>query len=409
MQLRRQSRIAAAFGIAALGVTVGALGSASAEDSSTGPACRPGGFRRPQRARTRPPARHELFGARRGRASTRWPARPRRRAPPPRSLTRWPRARRRTTGRTPAADLKFARHAEPVRLRRLQPARHDRRREQEPVRPGGQRDQGRGLRQERHPAGSRRSTSATCGAPGRCSNNAGDPQVNYDSLANRWVLAQFQDPAPALLRGLAGAEPARRLPPVRVQRPELPRLLQGRRVEERLLRLGEREHLHRVRVRPRQDARRRPERLVHQVRRRDELPAARRRRRQARERRRAAGSSTPSRTMASTAAARPDRALPADSGLRHPGEQHLRADQDLRRGPVHLHGLRLLQLRLHPAEGHEPDGRRGQRVADAALRLPQARQPPGAGRQLHRRRRPRRSRRRDPLVRASQGRRSAGR
>jgi hypothetical protein len=30
---------------------------------------------------------------------------------------------------------------------------------------------------------------------GPCANNAGDPQVNYDSLADRWVLAQFQFPA----------------------------------------------------------------------------------------------------------------------------------------------------------------------------------------------------------------------
>ena len=41
----------------------------------------------------------------------------------------------------------------------------------------------------------RRSTSATSGEPGRCTNNAGDPRVNYDSLADRWVLAQFQFPA----------------------------------------------------------------------------------------------------------------------------------------------------------------------------------------------------------------------
>jgi hypothetical protein len=29
---------------------------------------------------------------------------------------------------------------------------------------------------------------------GTCSANDGDPQVNYDSLADRWVLAQFADP-----------------------------------------------------------------------------------------------------------------------------------------------------------------------------------------------------------------------
>ncbi len=313
MQLRRQSRIAAAFGIAALGVTVGAFGSASAEDSSTGPLVGQAvsaGLSVP--ARDLPPATSSSAPSQsRVNPLAGSSATPSTAAAVPDPLA----ASSQTDDRPdPGGRPQVPRDAEPVRLRRLQPARHDRRREQEPVRPGGQRDQGRGLRQERHPAA----------AGVRPRRPVGHRDVQQQRRRPAGQLRQPRQPlgagpvpgpAPALLRGLAGGQPARRLPPVRVQRPELPRLLQGRRVEERLLRLGEREHLHRVRVRPRQDARRRFERLVHQVRRRDELPDARRRRREARRPRGRAllhvqGPRLPRWRP------RPDRALPADSGLR---------------------------------------------------------------------------------------------
>jgi hypothetical protein len=84
---------------------------------------------------------------------------------------------------------------------------------------------------------------------------------------------------------------------------------------------------------------------------------------------------------------RSDRALPAQPGLRHAGRQHVHPHQHVRGRPVHLHGLRVLQLQLHQAAGHRPAGRCGERVADAPLRLASFRQPRGPGRELHRRRR----------------------
>ena len=94
---------------------------------------------------------------------------------------------------------------------------------------------------------------------GPCTGNAGDPVVLYDEIANRWLLSQFATPNHLCFAISQTASPLGSYPPIHVQRRIVPRLLQGRRLAQRLLRLRQRVDLHVLRVQSDEDARRQPD------------------------------------------------------------------------------------------------------------------------------------------------------
>ena len=210
--------------------------------------------------------------------------------------------------------------------------------------------------QDRHPADAAHSTSAPCGRAAPARATPATRSSLYDELANRWLLSQFATPNHLCFAISQTAEPARQLPPVHVQRRIVPRLLQGRRLAERLLRLRQRVDLHGLRLRPHEDARRRPDRGLRQVHRRrptsccpadvdgPTAPAA------------GGGLFYTFKDNSFHGGADRIELFRLHAELRHPGEQHVHAREDVPDRALHLHGLRLLQLQLHPPAGHRRSG-----------------------------------------------------
>ena len=254
----------------------------------------------------------------------------------------------------PGPDLQ--RDLEPVRLRRLQPAGHERRRRAQPLRPDGQRHQGRDLQQDRHAADAARSTSAACGRAGPAPATPATRSCSTTSSPTAGCSASSRRRNHLCFAISKTAEPAGRLPPVHVQRRHVPRLLQGRRVAERLLRLGQRVDLHGLCVRPHEDARRRPDRERSSSSRARPTSCSRPTSTGRRRRPPEAGSSTRSRTTRSTAASTGSSCSGCTPDFTTPANSTFALVKTVPGRAVHLHGLRVLQLQLRPPAGHARSG-----------------------------------------------------
>ena len=149
---------------------------------------------------------------------------------------------RRTESPDAGARLRLRGYREPGGLRRLHATRHDRRRRPEPLRPDGQRDQG-GASSTRPARCWRRAFNlGTLWPAGHvCAATPATPSCSTTTWPIGGCSASSR-PEPPVLRDLADGRSAGQLSPLHVQRGQLPRLLQGRRVAERLLRDRERGH-----------------------------------------------------------------------------------------------------------------------------------------------------------------------
>jgi hypothetical protein len=190
--IQRQWRIGATFAIALIVVTFGAVGSASATASSTGPVAREAvSSQLSVPARDLPPASSATTESRlRSQPATGLPLTTSFMA----ALTDTIAASSQTNASlTPAADLSFDGTQNPFACGGCTP-------------PDTTGDVGpnRFVQVVNATKVAVYDKSGSLQAPpfdlgdlwgtGACSENAGDPQVNYDGLADRWVLAQFADP-----------------------------------------------------------------------------------------------------------------------------------------------------------------------------------------------------------------------
>ncbi len=79
----------------------------------------------------------------------------------------------------------------------------------------------------------------TLWSSGKCAANRGDPNVLYDEIANRWLLAQFAEPHHMCFAISKTADPLGAYHLYTFNVVLFPRLLQSRRVAKRLFRVGQ--------------------------------------------------------------------------------------------------------------------------------------------------------------------------
>ena len=281
----------------------------------------------------------------------------------------------RSGGRRPRhapGDPQVPRGGEPVRVRGLLPPRPQRRRGAQPLRPDGQRHEGRRLRQD----GNAPRHAVRPGQPvverGLCEQR-GRPHRPVRRPCQPLAAQPVRVPESHVLRHLDEPRPTGHLPPLHVQRRDVSRTTSRsacgpmRTTWARTSTPTRPTHSTGPGCSPDSHGQ------VREVRRRDQLPACPRTSTGPRPRPPGArASSTPSRTTRSTAGSTGWRCSPP-RGLRPPRQQHVHAGGHPAHRALYLHGVRVLQLRLRATTRDTAADRRRQRMADAPVPLPELR------------------------------------